>query len=762
MYEENEPLLIQLDPRGQNLHISGGRTVLVSARDGSIDGDGLQGLWTLNTRLLSRYRCEVGLRKPTLSVLSTLEQNRSIGYFIFAPTECRRQKVPGCDPAQNSVEIKIDRAVGDGLLEHVTLTNHTLLETSFVLSLRISADFADIIEASEPRRQRGRITKKWRAGNEGCTLAFDYRVTHGYKHQGESGKASIHRGVRLLVKNDQQPPRYSGMRLRFQIGLKPRQQWHATLVWTAQVEGHDLPLPDDSERVRKHDLFLADCARHEAPEVRSLAPLVIRTARQATADLAALRLYDLDSEGEFGERWIPAAGIPTYMGLFSRDTLFASRQAATLSTDMLRGTLAELAGQLGTRTSDWRDEQPGRVIHEIHSGPLSQLNYTPHGRYFGGETGSLFYGAAVADLWHWTGNKEAVKPFIEPALRALEWADKYSLDQSGFYKYQTRSEQGEKNQGWKDSDDAIVYPDGSQVEDPLGTCEMQGCAYASKLALAGVLWAMDDRKTSRRLVKEARELKKRFNEFFWMPEDEFIAMGIDKNNKQIESVASNAGHCLQYGIVDDRYKKAVGRRLMADDLFSGWGIRTLSSKHPSFNPFSYHCGSVWPVENGEMVAALAKCGLVEEMHRLAKGFFEAAALFRYFRLPEVFSGHQRDEAHPFPALYPKTNSPQAWSASAVFLTLQAMLGIQPYAPEELLLLDPHLPEWLPELTLRGLRVGKSRVSIRFRREDSGVTEFESVESEGPLRVLRHKDPWSMVTGPAEKIQDKMSALKRTA
>jgi glycogen debranching enzyme len=757
MYEENEPLLIQLDPRGQNFHISGGRTVLVSARDGSIDGDGLQGLWTLNTRLLSRYRWEVGLRKPTLSVLSALEQNRSIGYFIFAPTECRRRKVPGCDPAQNSVEIKIDRTVGDGLLEHVTLTNHTLLETSFVLSLRISSDFADIIEASEPRRQRGRITKQWLASEEGCTLEFDYRATHGYRHQGESGKAHIHRGVRLLVKNDQEAPRYSGMRIRFPVRLKPRQQWHATLEWTAQVEGRDLPLPDNPERVRKHDLFLADCARHDAPEVRSLAPLVIRTARQATADLAALRLYDLDREG-----WVPAAGIPTYMGLFSRDVLFCSRQAATLSTEMLRGTLAELAGQLGTRTSDWRDEQPGRVIHEIHSGPLSQLNYTPHGRYFGGETGSLFYGAALADLWHWTGSKEAVKPFIEPALRALEWADKYSLDQSGFYKYQTRSKQGEKNQGWKDSDDAIVYPDGSQVDDPLGTCEMQGCAYASKLALAGVLWAMDDRKTSRRLVKEARELKKRFNEFFWMPEENFIAMGIDKNNERIESVASNAGHCLQYGIVDRRYRKAAGQRLMADDLFSGWGIRTLSSKHPSFNPFSYHCGSVWPVENGEMVAALAKCGLIEEMHRLAKGFIEAAALFRYCRLPEVFSGHQRDEEHPFPALYPQTNSPQAWSASAVFLALQAMIGIQPYAPEELLLVDPHLPEWLPEITLRGLRVGESRVSIQFRREDSGKTEFEVVESEGPLRVLPHKDPWSMVTGPAEKIEDEMQALKRTA
>jgi glycogen debranching enzyme len=762
MDDENGPLLIQLEPRGGKFHISGGRTVLISALDGSVDGDGIQGLWVLETRLLSQYTWEVGLRKPTFSALSATEQRSSLGYYIFAPPECRKQKSPGCSPAQNSVEIKIDRTVGEGLLENVTLVNHTLLETSFVLSLKVGADFRGLSEANGQRKQRGRLTKHWRASDEGCTLSFDYKATHAYKHQGESGKASFHRGIQLLLKNDQQAPKYSGSRIRFRIRLKPRQKWHATLAWTAQVEGRNLALPDDPERKRKHDLFLADCARHEAPEARSLAPLVIRTVRQATADLAALRLYDLDSKDEMGERWVPAAGIPTYVGLFARDVLFCSRQAATVSTEMLRGTLAELARQVGTRTDDWRDEQPGRMIHEIHSGPTEQLNYTPHGRYFGGVTGELFYGAAVADLWHWTGNKGAVAPFVETAMRALEWADKHSRDKSGFYKYQTRSKQGEKNQAWKDSDDAIVYPDGSQVDDPLGTCEMQGCLYASKLGMANVLGSMGDRQTSQRLAQEARELKKHFNEFFWMPKEKFLAMGIDNKNRKIESIASNAGHCLQYGIVDDRYKKAVGRRLMADDLFSGWGIRTLSSEHPSFNPFSYHRGTVWPVENGEMVAALAKCGLVEEMQRLAKAFFEAAALFRYCRPPEVYSGHQRDEAHPFPALYPKTNSPQAWSASAAILVLQTMLGIQPYAPEELLLLDPHLPEWLPEITLHGLRVGDGRVSIRFRREGSGRTEFEVIESEGPLRVLRHDDPWSMVTGPAEKIQDEISALKWTA
>jgi glycogen debranching enzyme len=291
---------------------------------------------------------------------------------------------------------------------------------------------------------------------------------------------------------------------------------------------------------------------------------------------------------------------------------------------------------------------------------------------------------------------------------------------------------------------------------------MQGCVYSSKLALSEVLWAFGDKETAMRFAKEAEELKDRFNEFFWMPEESYIAMGIDRKNRRIESITSDPGQCLRYGIVNDHHREAVARRLMADDLFSGWGVRTLSAKHPSFNPFSYHCGSVWPVENGELVMALAICGMVDEMHRLAKAMFEAASLFRHCRLPEVFSGHARDAAHPFPALYPKANTPQAWSASAPFLVLQAMLGIQPYAPLELLLLDPHLPEWLPEIDLHGLRVGNARVSLRFRREASGKTEYEVAETEGALTVVRREDPWSLVRGPGEKVQSELAELKRAA
>lgn len=419
MRDESVPSLIQLEPRGHHFHISQGRTVLTTSLNGFVENKSLEGLWVLETRLLSRYIWKVGGSEPTFSALSAVDQRRSIAYYIFAPPECRKKQEPGCDPAQNSVEIKIDREVGEGLLENVTLTNHTLLNTSFTLTLDVAADFAAQSEATGSRQQRGRLTKEWRRSGDGGSLSFDYKARHGHSHQGESGTAAIHRGVRLLLTNDQQPPEFRGGRLRFRIKLKPREQWRATLAWSAQVDSRDLPLPDEGERNRKRKNFLANAASYEVPGERSLAPLVLRTLGRAASDLAMLRMYDLDGEDAAGGHWIPAAGIPRYVGLFSRDILFSSCQAATLSTDMLRGSLAVLASQLGERTNDWRDEQPGRVIHEIHSGPTAQLNYTPHGRYFGGATGSLFYGTVVADLWHWTGNKSLIAPLIEPALRTL-------------------------------------------------------------------------------------------------------------------------------------------------------------------------------------------------------------------------------------------------------------------------------------------------------------------------------------------------------
>ncbi len=729
-------LLIHLQPRGDHHSISQGRTVLTTALDGSIQCEGDQGLWVYETRVLSRYQWKVNGSAPTFSALSAIEQHRDLAYYIFAPPECER-KGNKCNPAQQAVELRIERTVGEGLLERLTLTNHTQIKTRFTLKLKVAADFADPSEAYGPRRQKGHLSVLRSETTPDRLLSFGYKLKHRYRHQGDSGTASVHRAIYLGITHDQQPPEYRKATIRFRVTLKPKEVWRATLRWTAQLEGKDLRFWG-TEGDRRRRRFFVSSTSYGSPQKKDLTNIVLRTLHQSAADLSALRLFDLDGRDALGPTWIPAAGMPIYCGFFGRDTLFSGRAAASLSTETMRGSLLKLANHLGKKIDDWRDEQPGRMVHELHTNPLAALNYTPHGRYFGTATCSSFYPCLVAELWRWTGKKDLVKPLLEPALRGLRWADKYSRDESGFYKYQTRSKQGEKNQGWKDSGDAIVHADGSQVSDPLGTCEMQSYIYKSKVGIAEVLKSIGEVAEAEKLKSEAIGFKKRFNEFFWMPDEGYLAMGIDSKNRPIRSIASDPGHCLLNGIVDDSLKKAVAKRLMKEDMFSGWGVRTLSSEHPAFNPFSYHCGSVWPVENAMFVLALAHCGLYDDMNRLAKGIFESASLFKYCRLPEVFAGHQRDDEHAFPGLYPKANSPQAWSASAPFQIMQAVLGIQPDAPTQTLFVDPHLPAWLPEIHLSGLRVGDAVIDLRFFRDERGVTSFEVLDQRKTFRVVRQE------------------------
>lgn len=276
--------------------------------------------------------------------------------------------------------------------------------------------------------------------------------------------------------------------------------------------------------------------------------------------------------------------------------------------------------------------------------------------------------------------------------------------------------------------------------------------------MSELLWWLDRKDDARRLFHEAQELKKRVNEAFWMEDEGFYAMGLDSQGRQIRSIGSDPGHLLATGIADESRVAQVAARMMSDELFSGWGVRTLSAKHPAFNPFSYHRGSVWPVEHGSFAMGFMRFGLWEHLHRLVRAQFELTSIFDYFRPPEVFSGHPRDDDHPFPALYPKTNWPQAWSSASLFAMVQAMLGIYPYAPLNMLLLDPHLPDWLPEITLSNLHVGRAMARIRFFRTPGGGTGYEVLDKRGTLHVLRQPSPWSLTAGFAERVSDALSSL----
>lgn len=776
--------LIELQPRSDSEYISHDRTVLITDPEGWISGHSDQGLWVYQSRVLSRLLWTVNGTQPQLSAFSLVNQNSSLGYYIAAPKNWKETESQESDAAQQSIELRIARTIGDRMHEEVSLTNFTQVSTLVELTLEIGSDFASPDDVRNGQNPPGKIQREWiRRAADHYELSFDYSARHRYSHQGDRGVASVHRGIRMGLRTGVKP-QYRNGSLLLKVKLDPHESRKLVLDWIPEIKGDDMDaflLWSFSRRGRRgHGEEKTVCrfrrgrsaregrvlhipqqpwiTRLTSPGSPRFPALVLDTLQRSKLDLAALRLFDLDSHDEEGGTWIPAAGLPTYVGLFGRDCLASAWQASILSTAMMRGSLLELPKTQGTKVDDWRDEQPGRFVHELHTDPRSVLNFTPHARYYGGVTGSIYYPVVVSAVWHWTGNKNLVRQYIEPALAGLAWAERYLRDDTGFYRYRVRSNQGEKNQGWKDSDDAIVHADGSQVKDPLGTCEMQAFVYASKMHLAEVLWWLDDPKTALRLYREGEELKRRFNDFFWMEEAGYLGMAIDSKKRIVKSIASDPGHCLVSGIVDDSLVARVAERLMQPDLFSGWGVRTLSANHPAFNPFSYHRGSVWPVENAVFVLALARYGLHDQMQKLACAMFETAGIFKYQRLPEVFAGHQRDEEHPFPGMYPKANWPQAWSASAPFTVMQALLGIFPYAPLNVLFIDPWLPEWLPEFCVENMAVGASRVSLRFTRDRDGRTHYQVTELRGKLRVIRQPSPWSLTAGFGERVKDAVSSL----
>jgi glycogen debranching enzyme len=767
MKQRQQRSLAKLSPRPRTIYCSQGRAVLATDLDGLIRDFPRHGLFFAETRLLSRYRYFVEGQVPQTVAVSNVEQHSWLGYYITPPPGLKWKEDTGSGEmeaaSEETIELKVSRTVGLGVHEDIDFTNFTQETTRFLFEIELDGDFADQAETFK-RKQQGTLQRRWRRLSASrAELEYDYRAEHRYSHQGNRGVAHIRRGLIVRIEDADSPPVYSKSRLRFEVRLNPQQSWHTCVKFLPVFEGKRMqPLYDcrqffgmRNELDRKRTTFLSESIHFDTGADGTLAMVAGSALRQAKRDLSDLRLPDLDHDDK---GWVMAAGLPIYIALFGRDTLTASWQAAIASTSMMRGTLYELPKWQGKVENDWRDEQPGRMLHEAHTGPLAALNYNPRSRYYGAATTSSFYPVVLSELWHWTGDKSLVRPLLKPALLGLQWKDKYT-DRfgDGFYDYETRSTQGNRNQGWKDSGDAIVYDDGSQVEPPISTCEEQAFVYVAKLRMSEMLWLMGDRDLARRMFHEASELKKRFNDRFWMPDKKFFALGLDARRRQIKSISSNPGHLLACGMVPKEFAALVARRLLQSDMFSGWGVRTLSSEHPAYDPYSYHRGSVWPVEHGSFAMGMMRFGLIAELHTIARAIFETSTLFEYNRLPECLSGHPRDAEHPFPALYPKTNWPQAWSASSLFSIMQAILGIYPYAPTNILFLDPHLPDWLPDITVRNLHVGKATVDIRFYRKGK-ATHFEVVGKRGKLHILRQPSPWSLTAGFGERLKDVMESL----
>jgi glycogen debranching enzyme len=421
--------------------------------------------------------------------------------------------------------------------------------------------------------------------------------------------------------------------------------------------------------------------------------------------------------------------------VFGRDALVASHQLLLVNKRPARDALELLAAKQGTQVDDWRDEQPGKILHEIRRGELARAGIIPHTPYFGSVDATPLFVLLYAMHLRWTGDVAFAEKLLPAAEAALEWIDRYGdLDGDGFVEYLCRAPRGIRNQGWKDSHDSVVHADGRPAEPPIALAEVQAYVYLAKLRMADVYRALGRIVDARRLVDEAAALKLRYNDAFWIEDEQYFAEALDADKRQVRTVTSNPGHGLYCGIVDDDKAVPLAKRLLSPDMFSGWGIRTMSKAAAAYNPMSYHNGSVWPHDNALIAAGLKRYGFARSTNRVATALFDAAVQADYLRLPELFCGFTRRTPNR-PVSYPIACSPQAWAAGSPYLMLQAILGISARAHENLLTVNlPHLPTWLNTVEVRNLTVGTSRISIVFRREGE-ITSFSLLSREGDVRVV---------------------------
>ena len=439
---------------------------------------------------------------------------------------------------------------------------------------------------------------------------------------------------------------------------------------------------------------------------------------QSSEDLAALRIFD----PEHPDRAVVAAGAPWFMTLFGRDSLITSWMAMMIDSDLALGTLQTLARFQGKVVNPITEEEPGRIVHEMRFGEAASLSLGGGKVYYGTADATPLFVMMLGELQRWGNRRPEVDALLPAADRALEWIDEYGdRDGDGYVEYQRSSDRGLINQGWKDSWDAIRFADGTLAKAPIALCEVQGYVYSAFVARSHFATEAGDFELAEKLRKRAATLKDAFNRDFWLEDRGYFALGLDRDKRPIDSLSSNMGHCLWTGIVDEEKAPLVARHLMGDELFSGWGVRTLGTSMRGYNPTSYHCGSVWPHDSAIAAAGLMRYGFVEEAHAVMAGLVAAAPSFGN-RLPELFAGLSRSDFR-FPVSYPTSCSPQAWAAASPLLFLRTMLRFEPDIRNAELRLAPAVPEWIGSLRLEQVPLMGGHLSVEVEGENMRLVDI---------------------------------------
>jgi glycogen debranching enzyme len=714
---------------GATLAINHGSTFLVAARDGSIGGEGGddQGLYADDTRFLSRH----ALRLNGVPLRTVATSRLSFRHARWSMTTEAVRSPTGIQPWR--VSVTLDRIISDRRLhEDIAVRSYSPRPVALLLSLQLESDFADVFEVRTRNWQRrGALTTVWRPP---ALLDTRYRRDDFWR-----------RAVVRIVPPDAEVA-YANGELRFAIDLEPGAEWRTCLqhdlltspIARAQLTScpGGMPVVDRAEKLRRR--WHRTVARAHPSDLR-----LLNAFDQAIEDFAALRLYDHDFSEDV---WVPAAGVPWFVAVFGRDSIIASLQALPVHPLFAVGTLQKLAQWQSDVDDPVRDAEPGKICHEMRTGEWAHFHTVPHSPYYGTADATPLYLLLLGEAYRWLGDPELLHRFRGAALHCLEWIDRHGdRDGDGFQEYEPRTPTGYRNHCWRDAEDGVLDEHGNNPPHPIGTCEMQGYVYAAKLAVAELFAAWGDGELAAGLRTQAAELRRRFHAAYWDEASGELAFALDGDKRRVMTATSNPGHCLWTGILDPEPGALVADRLMRHDLFSGWGLRTLSTHHPAYDPHSYQRGSVWPHDTVLAAAGLRRYGRTADAWALIDGILSAASAFERSQLPELFAGLGRVPPDA-PVPYESANVPQAWAAGSVFHALRVLLGLEPDVPAGCVYIDPALPPWCPQLQIDNVRVGPARLAISAWRLDDGSSDVDVEVQSGHLRVVRGRPPWLEIRG----------------
>lgn len=692
--------------------IKSGDYFAVTNRVGDIAPAGARdmGYFREDTRFLSYLRLEVAGGPPVI-----LSSQTSTDYVTQIDMTVTTREFGGTllgDPV-NFLHLRREQLIQGQMIDRFTLTNFVTHPISFWMEISYAADFADVFEIRGMSRSR--------RGTYFRPVIEDGKIT--FRYRGLDGRL-----YRTVVELLGAPCRVEAEKARFQFHLQPNESAWAEVRVSALLDEEEGPPFVDFDELR-------ESARRSYREWKN-ACAVIETSdevfnlalEQAVADLLAL-------QSERGGEPVIAAGIPWYTCPFGRDTILTAYEAIPVAPSLARDALIYLAAHQGTRLDPERDEEPGKILHEVRTGEMALAGEIPHTPYFGTADATPLWLMLLSEYFLWTDDRRTVTDLLPAAERALRWIDEWGdLDGDGFVEYARKTEKGLENQGWKDSKDGVIFADGTVAKGPIALVEVQGYVCDAKRRMAQVFRRLGQGEKATRLAVEAQAMAQRIDERFWMPEKDYYAEALDGEKRQVDSITSNPGHLLWTRAAFPERARRVGEVLLSPAMFSGWGVRTLASRQLAYNPLSYHNGTVWPHDNALCAMGLANYGLNGLAVEVLTGLYTASRYFRHLRMPELFCGLGMRQGE-FPVHYPVACSPQAWASAAFFLLLRACLGLYPDAPRRTLhIQNPRLPRWLDDLHVKGLVVGPTKVSLHFTRTGEGTFAAVSAMEGEPLRV----------------------------